>query len=72
MWKCKDCGDEMVLVEVDGVRKKYKIDKNKEKVMFIGESKTEPNYVYECKNKKCPNIAFDDEDLEEAAEWVGE
>lgn len=70
MWKCKKCGGEIFSIEVDILRTKYQLDKNKEEIKTIGSMKKNVNYAFEC--DKCSNIAFYENELEDIAEWMEE
>ena len=43
MWKCKECGSEILLTEFDGSSFKYNLDKNKEIIMLS----IDDEWVYE-------------------------
>lgn len=68
MWKCKECGSEILLTEFDGSSFKYNLDKNKEIIMLVVDNEWTYEKFMQCSG--CGKATFDDEELEQIAEWV--
>lgn len=68
MWRCKECGGEVVEVEKETIATKFRIDKHMQRVVQIGnEYEESTSSIYECKN--CAEVAFYESDIEDIAEW---
>ncbi len=64
MWKCKRCGEKVFKIEIDEIRTKYSLDKNKENDTYVGSCNKKPRYIFEC--YWCENKS---DKLEDIAEW---
>lgn len=64
MWRCKCCGKEVVLIEIDEIKTKYNLNKDKTQNIKIGSCNSKPRYIFEC--KICGNKSYN---LEDIAVW---
>ena len=69
MWKCKKCGEEVVMIETVNITSTYKITKNKKKRNLKTKMTEGWETGYICNNTNCENNEKYFNILEDIAEW---
>ena len=65
MWKCKECGGEILFNEI--TNRLYKIEKDLGEGKFVSNGNVKEENYWAC--KKCDNALYTKYDIEEIAEW---
>lgn len=72
MWRCKECGEEVVRIETVNTTSTYKITKNKKKRNLKTKMTEGWKVGYICSYTNCKNSKEYFSDLEDIADWVEE
>ena len=69
MWKCKECGEEVIGIETVNKTTTYKLTKNQKKKKIIDRNLDTWEIGYICSNLDCKNNGEYNQYLLDIAEW---
>lgn len=72
MWICKECGSDIMLIEITTTIGKYQLKKNKTKGKLYNKVEDSSYIGYVCSDIDCENNREYTENLTDIAEWVEE